>query len=114
MNERQARDKGYIFTGAYKRSREELAPRVAELKTAGYKAVIVTVPDSPLSRGGVGTGYSIYAEQRYFKDLEREEVLRRLRAIPARTRRAMEEYKKDITEIGEEEARLKARLKELE
>lgn len=60
MNARQAEEKGYSFTGIYGRDKDEVKARGEVIKKAGNKTVLVTVPDSKYSRGGRGTGYSIY------------------------------------------------------
>lgn len=62
MNERAAREAGYEFTGIYVRSfeHEEAKSRAKKLREEGNKAIVVKVPDSPLSRGGRGHGYSVY------------------------------------------------------
>ena len=68
MNERMAESQGLQFTGIYKRDKEEVKQRIAEERAKRPKAriILVTVPDSPLSRGGRGTGYSAYADSVYF------------------------------------------------
>jgi hypothetical protein len=69
MNEQTARNKGLQYTGIYERNTESLKPRLEEIRKAGYKAYIVTVPDSPYSRSScIGTGYSVYTEPRYQAD----------------------------------------------
>ncbi len=46
MNEKQAREKGYLFIGIYTRSLEEAKTKAKELREQGYKAAVVTKPDS--------------------------------------------------------------------
>lgn len=60
MNERQAVQAGYSFTGAYSHNREEMKNRAKEERAKGNKAVVVNTPPNPLSRGHRGMGYSVY------------------------------------------------------
>lgn len=60
MNERQAREKGYEFTGAYSRDKEEMKARAKRERDEGNKAVVVNVPPNRLSRGHRGMGYAVY------------------------------------------------------
>jgi hypothetical protein len=78
MNERQANEKGYSYTGIYARYKNEVQVRLDKIRSNGYRAVMVTVPDSPYSRGVIGVGYSVYAERKYFTDKERQELQKRL------------------------------------
>jgi DNA repair exonuclease SbcCD ATPase subunit len=114
MKEREAEQKGYRFTGSYERSKEEIKERAEEYKKEGYKVIICTVPDSPLSRGGVGTGYSIYAEPKYFIDKEIKDINNRLSRIDKRKQDALEKYNKEIEDIENDKRRLEERLKEIE
>jgi predicted HAD superfamily phosphohydrolase YqeG len=41
MNERQARDAGYSFTGHYSRNKEEAKEYAKELRSNGNKAIVV-------------------------------------------------------------------------
>lgn len=69
MNQETALRKGYETTGHYDFSRtSEMEAKLAEIKGKGYKALIVFVPSSPLSRGYHGGGYSIVVERRYNLD----------------------------------------------
>jgi len=77
MNERQAESEGLQFTGIYSRNKEEARARLDQERAShpGAKLKLVTVPDSKLSRGGGGKGWSIYADRVYFlqerlKDLD--------------------------------------------
>ncbi len=58
MNEKQAIDKGYSFSGAYSRSKDEIKEQILIEKKLGNKAVIVTKK----SRGRIydTIGYSMY------------------------------------------------------
>jgi len=114
MTEKQAREKGYSFTGNYERSKETIKEQAEEYKKEGYKVVICTVPDSPLSRGGAGTGYSIYAEPKYFIDKEIKDINNRLSRIDKRKQDALEKYNKEIEDIENDRKRLEERLKEIE
>lgn len=60
MDERQAREKGYGYTGIYGRDKDVIKERAEQEKAKGNKVIVVTVPDSKLSRGGGGDGYSVY------------------------------------------------------
>ena len=69
MTKNQAEQKGLQFTGCYERNPDALKLRLEEIRKSGYKAYIVTVPDSKYSRSAcIGNGYSIYTESRYQKD----------------------------------------------
>jgi len=115
MNEQQARNKGYSFTGHYQRTREILMNSLNQLHDAGYKAVIVTEPDSKYSRGIIiGTGYSIYAEQKYFADQRRAELTTKLGSFSKRREHTLSEYNQHLKEINDEEKRTTDELKELE
>jgi len=114
MNEKQAQQKGYRFTGDYERDKEELKERAQEYKKQGYKIIICTVPDSPLSRSGVGVGYSIYAESKYFIDEEIKKLTQRLDQIDNRKQTALDEYNKKVVEIEEEKTTIETRLKEID
>ena len=60
--ERQLMEDGYSFTGIYERNKGAAKNRALQKQRDGYYAVVVTIPDSPLSRGTVGKGYSVYAK----------------------------------------------------
>jgi len=113
MREKQAEQKGYSFIGDYGRDKEKIKERAKEYKAKGYKVVVCDVPDSPLSRGGRGTGYSIYAEQKYFVDQEIERLQKLLSHIDSRKQDALNEYNKKIAEIENEKEKMEERLKEL-
>jgi len=113
MNEKQAQQKGYRFTGDYERDKESLKERANEYKKQGYKVVICAVPDSPLSRGVVGVGYSIYAEEKYFIDKEVKELETRLNEIDDRKQLALNEYNNKISLIDKNKERMEERLKSL-
>ena len=116
MNELQARQQGLSFIGRYERFKDRVADDLAALRKQGYKAYIVTVPDSPLSRGYCkgDKGYSIYAEERYFHDKEKKDLQDRLAHMPARKDAAFKEYEKELAELVAEETRMEKRLVELE
>jgi len=114
MREKQAEEKGYRYTGIYARNRDELKLRITEeFKSKGYKAVICEVPDSKLSRGGRGMGYSIYAELKYLIDEEIRKISRELGNINNRKQEALEEYNRKILEIDNRKTMLEERLNEL-
>jgi hypothetical protein len=113
MNAKGAREKGYSFTGIYERSMDPVKVRAAELRKQGFKCVVVTEPDSKLSRGPKGVGYSVYAEQKYFvvKDLktqknklegiklERERVLRELEEKEQRTLECVNKLEEKLLQL---------------
>lgn len=113
MTEEQAKQKGYRYTGSYERSKEEIKAIAEEYKKEGYKVVICTVPDSPLSRGCVGVGYSIYAEPKLFIDNEINMLNIGLSQIDDRKQLALKLYKKKISEIEADKEKMQLRLKEL-
>jgi len=113
MNEKQAQQKGYSFTGDYERDKEELKERANEYKKQGYKVVICTVPDSPLSRGGVGVGYSIHAEEKYFIDREVKKIEIKLSHIDNEKQDALNEYNNTIAEIDSNKEKMENRLRSL-
>jgi hypothetical protein len=113
MNERQARANGMEFTGSYERNRADLAFTVKDLKKRGYKASIVTVPDSPLSRGTIGTGYAIYAEHQYFVDKDIRMLELKLSHIEGRKVTALEKYKAELLAIDLDDTEMHAALAEM-
>jgi len=70
MNKNTAARRGYEHTGhfAWGYERETLKPKLEEYRKAGYKAIIVSIPPDPLSRGHHGTSYAIMVEPRYAVD----------------------------------------------
>lgn len=64
MTNREAklRKEGYSYRGIYSRSREEMKERAIQERAKGFYAVVVTIPDSPYSRGTIGVGYSVYTK----------------------------------------------------
>ena len=114
MRENQAEQKGYKFTGAYGRDKDVIKERAKkEFKEKGYRVVVCDVPDSKLSRGGRGTGYSIYAEQKYFIDQEIESINKILSHVDSRKQLALDEYNRKISEIENERVKMEERLKEI-
>ena len=113
MREKQAEQKGYRFTGSYERDKDTIKERAKEYKKEGYKIIICEVLDSPLSRGPRGTGYSVYAEPKYFIDKEIQEINRKLSQIDNRKQDALDEYNKKLAEIDKEKEEMEERLKEL-
>jgi len=118
MDESDARERGYSFTGIYSRWREDVAVGAEKIKKQGYKTAIIPSKASGYERSaGVGKGmvlgYSVYAERRYFTDKKRVELVERLKAIPAKKARAYEEYQKLIETIHLEAIDLQKRIVEL-
>ena len=60
MNEKQAIQSGYDYTGLFSYNKEEMKAEAAKLRQIGNKAVVVTIPPNKYSRGHHGTGYSVY------------------------------------------------------
>ena len=58
MNEKQAIDKGYGFSGVYSHDKDEVKERILTEKKLGNKAVIVT--KKSCGRGYDTVGYSMY------------------------------------------------------
>lgn len=114
MNENNARERGYSYTGISDWRREDVKERLAGLREKGYKALFVTTPPNPLSRGSHGSMYSVYAEKRYFTDKEKKELNNRLEGIPGRKDNALKEYQKELDKIDDDELRIATRLAELE
>ena len=113
MKEKQAEQKGYSFTGSYERDKETIKEKAKEYKKQGYKVVICDVPDSKLSRGGRGMGYSIYAEPKYFIDREIESIKTRLEQVDTIKQLALDDYNKKIAKIDNEKEIMEKRLEEL-
>lgn len=84
MNQETALKKGYERTGIYARSADKVRPLLEEIRKQGYKALLVTVPDSPYSRGHVGTGYGVVVERRYNLDQAAKSHLESLAAYAGR------------------------------
>ena len=113
MNEKQAQEQGYRFTGIYTRYIEDTKIRAKEIRAKGYKAVTVTVPDSPYSRGTIGRGYSVYAEKRYGWDKSIVILEKRLSNIGMEKMRAWERYQKELEEIIADKLRIEKQLIDL-
>jgi uncharacterized protein YeaO (DUF488 family) len=77
MNKQTAQTNGLVFTGIYTRDKDVAVIRCGFLRDNGYKAHVVTVPDSPQSRGPIGTGYSVYAENKWARDQRADELRKR-------------------------------------
>ncbi len=72
MNEQQTRKQGLRFTGCYVRSydHDKAKTEAKQIRDLGFRAVVVMKPDSKLSRGPRGVGYSVFADRAYFDHLE--------------------------------------------
>jgi hypothetical protein len=68
MNKRSANQQGLVFTGNFSWDKEEIKNKANEIRKAGYRAVVVSEPPNPLSRGHHGTGYSVFVEPKYVND----------------------------------------------
>ena len=60
MNEKQAREAGYLFAGHYSHYKEEVKEEAKKIRQQGNKAIVVNVPPSNYSRSHHGMGYSVY------------------------------------------------------
>jgi hypothetical protein len=110
MNEKQAMEKGYGFTGAYSHDKDEMKTRLEEYKKVGYKGAVVSIPPNPLSRGHHGMGYSVYIEERYFLDEREEKIKNSLKGIDGRKKRALEKYHEALKEIEQDKDSLEKNL----
>ena len=113
MNEKQARDRGYSFTGVYNFAKEDSVARLDQIKANRYKAILVYIPTSKYSRGGGSGGYSVYAEAKYFNDIERCDLQVRVAGIPYQREKALDDYQAVLKKIYNNENRFNARLGEL-
>ncbi len=106
MNIDTAKKRGYVDTHAYTNGSrmEELEAKLHAIRAAGYKALIVTVPTSPYSRGSKAPGYSIVAEARYMLDKHAAQARNVLAAeeneIANAKARAQQALDKELAEIN--------------
>lgn len=110
MNKKQATEKGFLKTGSYSREKSEIQEELDSFKKLGYKGAVVIVKDSPLSKGSVGVGYSLFLEEKYFTDRDLEEAKEKLSRIVWKKQKALERYEKELKEIEDEEDTLKKLL----
>ena len=103
MKESQARAEGLDFTGIYSRYKEEVKVKAAEIRKAGYRAVVCTIPPNPYSRGHYGNGYSCYVEPKYGKDRRAAELRIRLSGHDARVENIKAEHAKALAEALQKE-----------
>ena len=102
MTKEQATQKGLIFTGHYGRNKAEVQMECDKIQKQGYKVSIVTVPDSPLSRGYVGKGWSLYAEVKYGNDLKAADLKARIAKHPEILAYLKTEYDKQVVKANED------------
>jgi hypothetical protein len=114
MNEKQASERGYGNTHSYDRNYDKIEEKRDELRKKGYKAVIVKIPDNPLSRGPIGCGWSVYVERRYLVEKEIEDLRMRLEGIENRKEYARKNYETELERIEEMRNSLQKRLYDLE
>jgi hypothetical protein len=98
MTKETALAKGLEFTGVYERNSGKVKKELEEIRKQGYKAYFVTVPDSPLSRGGVGVGYSVYAEPRYRADRNAETVVETVAKYDEHLQYLKSQYEKQVAD----------------
>lgn len=107
MTKEQAQAKGLVFTGIYERNKETAQTKLEEIRAKGYKAYLVTVPDSPYSRAAIigkiiGKGWSVYAEIKYANDLHAADLKARIAKHPAILETLKTEYEKNIAQAEKE------------
>lgn len=110
--EREARARGYVFTGIYDWDKEKVKERQKEF--VGYKTLLVTVPADPLSRGSHGTGYSVYVEPRYERDRRISKLRERIVQEDDRLAHAKAEYEALVASIKTETQSCRDELKQLQ
>lgn len=113
MTEKLAMEKGYEYTGCYSRDKEDLKiTQRNKFSSQGYKSVIITKKDNPLSRGPIGVGYSIYAEKKYRIDIAIQDLENKLNDISNRKTEATEEFNKIIASIENDKSKFEKQLME--
>jgi hypothetical protein len=100
LTEKTAKQRGYTWTAIYGRRLQEIQDRCDKIKEQGFKAIVVRVPDNPLSRGPIGEGYSVYAEPLYNMTKTLKEYEERLARFPDERQYHTKEYTKKIDEIN--------------
>lgn len=106
MKKSDAIEKGYSFTGSYGR-KEEMKTRQKEDKDyKGYKTVLVPEKSDGYSRSagdyrGRITGYSIYAERKYFIDNSIRDLESRISGFEEQTKNLIEKQKKEMEQLFE-------------
>lgn len=108
MNKRDAVNKGYQFTGSYNRDKEIIVTEIAELKSQGFKVVIV-----PAKTHGYNSGYSVYAEPKLFLTRQQAQYKKRVDDQESRMEFLLEKHRKEIAELQNtfsEETEKKAEL----
>ncbi len=115
MNERQAEQEGYQFTGHYSHDRNEQKANAKKIREeTGYSAIVVNTPTSKLSRGSHEMGYSVYAEKKYFLKKSLDSYQQRLSAIPTRMADAEIAYQEALSKIRIDEQNCKDQIADLE
>jgi hypothetical protein len=94
MNKKAAEEQGLRFTGYWERSykRESVKVKAADLRAKGYRAVLVEDQ----------SGFSIYADTKYFEDQEIEMLDVTIENADARRAKARENYEQVMTEINDQ------------
>ena len=95
--EKEAIERGYVFTGVYDWDREKVKARQKEF--TGYKTLLVSVPPSKLSRSSHGMGYSIYIEPRYERDQRAEHFKKVVADKERRLAAAKKDYEDALAKI---------------
>ena len=113
MEVQEAHQKGYRFTGSYERDKTSIKTK-QKFKYAGFKTVLVPERASGYERNGSKkgqiTGYSIYAEEKYFIARRKGELENRIGFIPSKLEKLKDEYEKKKAEMLLEEENMKAEL----
>jgi len=112
MNWKQAKEKGFDFTGIFSWDKEEVKNRAKQIRGKGYKCYLVSEPPDPLSRGHHGTGYSVYAEPKYELDKQAEDIKLRISRHQAILDNLKTQYDENVAKENAENQRRLDWLKE--
>lgn len=106
MTEKDARAKGYQFTGHYSSQEPEvIKAKAVEIRSEGFNACVVST--SFKTRWGGGTGYSVYAEKKFFIQKGIIEAEKHLAILDERRATAYEVYQRTLKELNGAEQEMK-------
>jgi hypothetical protein len=114
MTEHEARKHGLQYTGHYNNDKEIVKAKAEEIRKSGFRAVVVTIPHSPLSRGYGGTGYTVYVERKYALSNSAVEYRKQLEREADSYKRLQDEYEKKLAEMKESYDKVRERLATVE
>ena len=114
MNEFAATKQGLQYTGHYSHDIEEVKTVAKKIRAEGSRAIVVTIPPNPLSRGYRSTGYSVYVEPKYHMAREANSIREYLATADAKRAALSAEYDKKYAELEEQITSKVHRLDELE